>query len=265
MAWDISGSAPLPRPPFARSRSSEITVSTRSGFTSRPASAAGPVIASRNSASLIGPTANGLACTAAVSGAYAIAWSRKSPRTTTTTSAPRTPRGPAGTAAAARTALTNASRSFRKASLSSPEWNNSSNWSTTRTSRGPTMAVPLSVASVLSSGLRPVVALTARSTSSGVSSDAADSDLYTPTGSRSAMSARCLASSRIGLSVGRITRRGHFSDPGPRAPAARLRISPALSSDDLPAPDAPTTRSIPPPSRRSNRRCTNCLTSSLRP
>ena len=58
IAGDISGirRPARPRPP-SRS-SSAITASTRAGSTTRPALAAGPVIASRNSALLIGPTVN---------------------------------------------------------------------------------------------------------------------------------------------------------------------------------------------------------------
>ena len=107
--------------------------------------------------------------------------------------------------------------------------------------------------------------LTARSTSIGVSSGAADSDRYTETGSAPATSARCAASSRNGLAAGRITRRGHRFDPGPRAPAASRGINPALSSDDLPTPDSPATSKIPAPSSRSARRRTNCAASSPRP
>ncbi len=72
IAWDISGSTPLPSPPPLSSRSSAITASTTAGSTTRPASAAGPVTASRNSASLIGPTVNGPASSAAFNGGYAM-------------------------------------------------------------------------------------------------------------------------------------------------------------------------------------------------
>ena len=98
---------------------------------------------------------------------------------------------------------------------------------------------------------RPAAVLTASSTSIGASPGAADSDRYTETGSAPAMSASCIASSRNGLAVGRITRRGHRSDPGPSAPAASRGIKPALSSEDLPAPDSPATskhaRPVQPP------------------
>ena len=56
-----------------------------------------------------------------------------------------------------------------------------------------------------------------------------------------------MASCRNGLPVGRITRRGHRSDPRPRAPAASCGINPALSSEDLPAPDSPDTQQHPRP------------------
>ena len=67
------------------------------------------------------------------------------------------------------------------------------------------------------------------------------------------------------LAVGRITRRGHRSDPGPRAPAASCGISPARSSEDLPAPDSPATSSSPVPSSRPASHCTSWATSSPRP
>ena len=107
------------------------------------------------------------------------------------------------------------------------------------------------------SATRLAAVLTACSTSIGASPGAADSDRYTDTGSAPATSASCIASSRNGLPVGRITRRGHRCDPGPRAPAASRGINPALSSDDLPAPDSPATSSIPVPSSRPASRCTS--------
>ena len=114
-------------------------------------------------------------------------------------------------------------------------------------------------------GPRPVAVLTASSTSIGASPGAADSDRYTDAGSAPATSASCIASSRSGLAVGRITRRGHRSDPGPSAPAARRGINPARSSEDLPAPDSPATSRIPVPSSRSASRCTSWAASSPRP
>ena len=76
IACDISGSTPLPSPPPASPRSSVITASTTAGSTTRPASAAGPVTASRNSASLIGPTVNGPASSAAFNRGSAMRWPR---------------------------------------------------------------------------------------------------------------------------------------------------------------------------------------------
>jgi hypothetical protein len=72
-----------------------------------------------------------------------------------------------------------------------------------------------------------------------------------------ASSAKAIASSRSGLAVGRITRRGHRSDIGPSPPAASRGSNPALSSDDLPDPDSPATSRIPAPSSRSASRRTS--------
>ena len=173
---------------------------------------------------------------------------RKSARTAATTSAAGSLRGPAGTVAAACSAAMKPSRSARSASASPPAVNNSSNWSTTSTSRGGAQAA--ASAGPPGPGVRdsrPAAVLTACSTSIGASPGAADSDRYTDTGSAPATSASCIASSRNGLPVGRITRRGHRCDPGPSAPAASRGINPARSSEDLPAPDSPATSSIPGP------------------
>ena len=164
--------------------------------------------------------------------------------------------GPAGTVAAAYSAAMNASCSAATTSAV----NSSSNWSTTRTRRGgwpATSAVPPAP--------RPPAVRTACSTSIGASSGAADSDWYAETGSTPEMSASCIASSRSGLAVGRITRRGQVCDPGPSAPAARPGSNPALSSEDLPVPDSPVTSSIPGASSRSASRRTSWATSSSRP
>ena len=142
-------------------------------------------------------------------------------------------------------------------SPSSPAVNNSSNWSTTRTRRGGAPAAAPAGPPGPGSAPRPVAVRAACSASIGASSGAADSDRYTDTGSAPAISARCIASSRSGLAVGRITRRGHRSDPGPSAPAASRGINPARSSEDLPDPDSPATSSIPAPSSRSASRRTS--------
>ena len=107
--------------------------------------------------------------------------------------------------------------------------------------------------------------LTACSTSIGASAGAADNDRYTDTGSAPATSASVIASSRTGLPVGWITRRGHLSDPGPSAPAASHGINPARSREDLPAPDSPATSIRPAPSSRSASQRTNWATISPRP
>ena len=152
----------------------------------------------------------------------------------------------------------NASRSTAPAS----PVNSSSNWSTTRTNRGGSQAAA-STGPVPAP--RPAAVLTASSTSIGASPGAADSDRYTETGSAPEISASCIASSRSGLAVGRITRRGHRSDPGPSAPAASRGIKPALSSEDLPAPDSPATSKMPAPSSRPASRRASWPTSSPRP
>ena len=145
----------------------------------------------------------------------------------------------------------NASRSTGPFSASPPTVNSSSNWSMTRTRQGGAGAAVSASEPDSESATRPAAVLTACSTSIGASPGAADSDRYTDTGSAPATSARCIASSRNGLPVGRITRRGQLCDPGPRTPAASRGINPALSSDDLPAPDSPATSSIPVPSSRA--------------
>lgn len=99
----------------------------------------------------------------------------------------------------------------------------------------------------------------------GASPGAARSDRYTDTGSAPAISASTIASSRSGLAVGRITRRGHRSDPGPSAPAASRGSNPARSSEDLPDPDSPATSKISAPSSRSASRRTSRSASSPRP
>ena len=135
--------------------------------------------------------------------------------------------------------------------------NNSSNWSTTRTKRGGVPAAALDGPSDPGSAPRPAAARAACSASIGASSGAANSDRYTDTGSAPAISAKPIASSRSGLAVGRITRRGHRSDPGPSAPAASRGSNPARSSEDLPDPDSPATSRIPAPSSRSASRRTS--------
>ena len=157
------------------------------------------------------------------------------------------------------------SRSARLASSSPAVVNSSSNWSTTSTRRGGAATAASAEPPGPGAGPRPAAALTASSTSIGASPGAADSDRYSDTGSAPATSASVIASSRTGLPVGWITRRGHRCDPGPRAPAASHGINPALSSEDLPAPDSPATSSTPVPSSRPASRCANWATSSPRP
>ncbi len=111
----------------------------------------------------------------------------------------------------------------------------------------------------------PTAFRTACSTSIGAWPGAADSDWWTDIGSAPAASASFIASSRNGLSVGRITSRGQRWDPGPSAPAASRGISPARSSDDFPAPESPASSSIPVPSSRQASFRTNWATSSPRP
>ena len=156
------------------------------------------------------------------------------------------------------------SRSARPSSSSPATVNNSSNWSTTSTRRGAQAAASAGPPGP-EAGPRPAAARTASSASIGASPGTAESDRYTDTGSAPATSASAIASSRTGLPVGWITRRGHLSDPGPSAPAASHGINPARSSEDLPAPDSPATTSIPAPSSRPASRCASWATSSPRP
>jgi hypothetical protein len=156
-------------------------------------------------------------------------------------------------------------KSSASASASPPAVNSSSNWSTTRIRRGGGHAAASSGRPGPEAGPRLVAIRTACSTSIGASSGAVDSDRYTDTGSALATSASCIASSRSGLPVGRITRRGHRSDPGPSAPAASHGINPARSSEDLPAPDSPATSSMPAPSSRPASHRTSWATISPRP
>ena len=73
----------------------------------------------------------------------------------------------------------------------------------------------------------------------------------TPTRVRARHLGQLRRRSRRGLPVGRITRRGHRSDPGPSAPAATCGTNPARSSEVLRRPRLPGHRRIPVPSGRS--------------
>ena len=143
--------------------------------------------------------------------------------------------------------------------------NTSSNWSTTSTRRGGAAAAASAGPSDPGSAPRPVAVLhrlldqhrrlTRRRRQRSVQRHRIRARYF----------AQQIASSRSGLAAGRITRRGHTADPGPRAPAASRGINPARNSDDLPDPDSPATSSIPAPSSRCESRRTNCSASSLRP
>ena len=68
---------------------------------------------------------------------------------------------------------------------------------------------------------------------------------------RAAEAASRAANSVSGSLVGVMTMRGHRSDPGICWPWARMGSSPARSSEDFPAPDAPVTTTSPPLAARA--------------
>lgn len=244
-AWETRGSAPegvrsggSSRRPTSRSSSG-----TRPGSRVRPASSAGRVIDSRSSARDIGGSTNSPPVKTGASSGRSRQFPEKSARTPSTTTAGSCPAGGAGPdAASAQSTRTNA----RRSSSSEQSVNSSSNWSTSSTGRtggGRRSPEP--------AGGRSDRRWTASSSACGRSRN---SRAVMPRSLPRTFAAQS-SSSSSGCAVGVNRTTGHVSAPGIGKPPPRRSAGtrPALSSEDLPAPDGATSISGPTPTRPKTR------------